>query len=548
MAAWRSGDEVMVTKIRPSGWFANPLRMAVPNHSFSMNPSLAHAGSGRAVVVCQATPDPPPWDDPTFGVFAALVRSDLTVGGAIVELGGTRPAGETRTDPRIASGWRPGECLVVWSGPTIMGQHLSVTPTGSVALVGAPFRLVPSSPYGRHPWGPTVAWDPLSQYYHVVWAAMGDDWEWLILGTRVRARQPRPHPWHRETAWVRSVGDEVYTPALDFATRRLGGYRSAGALSWERQKHAAETDQDVYGSPLPTTGGRVAWNDYTGDSASDLAVYNTLSGKWYVKSLRPGGVSWNGRVWGNAGTTPVTGDYAGYDSWQCTRAVYERDTGKWYFSSTSGDWSSSWVWWGGRGMDPVPGVYGRHPYWDLAVYERDTGDWFILDSRFPGVPILYRANWGGPGTVPVPGDYDGDDVWDLAVYAGNTGRWYIRSLNPSLPAICMGKNWGGPGMVPVPGDYDGDGIWDLAMYHKGTGNWYIRRVDDGVPLICFGLNWGGALGDPVPGDYNGDGIYDLAVYERATGKWYILNRVSRVPIVFGLPWGSSSMDPVGVCR
>jgi hypothetical protein len=52
--------------------------------------------------------------------------------------------------------------------------------------------------------------------------------------------------------------------------------------------------------------------------------------------------------------------------------------------------------------------------------------------------------------------------------------------------------------------------------------------------------------DPVPGDYDGDGLWDLGLYERRTAKWYVRNLGSGPAIVFGLTWGSSAAEPVGV--
>ena len=66
-----------------------------------------------------------------------------------------------------------------------------------------------------------------------------------------------------------------------------------------------------------------------------LAVYETATGNWYIRSLGPVG-PYNppicfGQNWGNASTDPVSGDYDGDGSDDL--AVYQRIGGKWYIRS-----------------------------------------------------------------------------------------------------------------------------------------------------------------------------------------------------------------------
>jgi hypothetical protein len=82
---------------------------------------------------------------------------------------------------------------------------------------------------------------------------------------------------------------------------------------------------------------------------------------------------------------------------------------------------------------------------DLAVYHAATGYWFI--KRANGNVIVWGDFWGGAGMNPVPGDYDGDGRSDLAVFSPASGAWYIRSLNGSILAWAV--SWGGGSIRPV---------------------------------------------------------------------------------------------------
>ena len=74
---------------------------------------------------------------------------------------------------------------------------------------------------------------------------------------------------------------------------------------------------------------------------------------------------------------------------------------------------SSGVGWGQAGDTPVPGNYDGLGGDDVAVYR--NGLWYVKDQ--PPYPRI----WGVPDDVPVPGDYDGDGSDDIAVLASVDG-------------------------------------------------------------------------------------------------------------------------------
>ncbi len=190
---------------------------------------------------------------------------------------------------------------------------------------------------------------------------------------------------------------------------------------------------------LTSGGSAIDLFDYDGDGKTDLAIYRSNTGAWYI--LPSGGASPLGMGWGgDASDVPVTGDF-------------------------NGDGKS-----------------------DLAIYRTLTGAWYIYPSS-GGSP--YGTGWGGDSSdKPVPGDYDGDNKTDLAVYRASTGAWYIL---PSSGASPYGTGWGGdPNDKPVPGFYDDDNKIDLAVYRTSTGAWYILPSSGASP---YGVGWGGNSND-----------------------------------------------------
>jgi hypothetical protein len=191
--------------------------------------------------------------------------------------------------------------------------------------------------------------------------------------------------------------------------------------------------------------------DFNGDGVYDLAVYQRQTGNWYIRSLGPIGPSNPpisfGQNWGGAGLLPVSGDFNGDGIFDL--AVYQTSTGNWYIRSLgpigpSNPPISFGQNWGGPGLDPIPGDYDGDGVSDMAVYQRATGNWYIrslgpVGPAYP--PITFGQNWGDSSMVPVPGDYNGDGRDDLSVYQFTSGYWFIRSLGEGPPILFQFK-WG----------------------------------------------------------------------------------------------------------
>ena len=221
--------------------------------------------------------------------------------------------------------------------------------------------------------------------------------------------------------------------------------------------------------------------DYDGDGKSDVAVYRSTTGQWFINQSKSGALSTS---WGSPELLdlPVPGDYDGDNRKDV--AVFRRTSGEWLIRlSTTGQQKK--VHWGATGNDdaPVPGDYDGNGVTDIAVFRRSTGQWFVLFDN----QTTATWNWGSSGyvDVPVPADYDGDGTTDIGVFRQTTGTWvvHLSQTNGTRTAT-----WGAPalGDVPVPADYDGDGSADFVVFRSSTGEWHLSYAKGGSATFSWG--------------------------------------------------------------
>jgi cold shock CspA family protein len=243
------------------------------------------------------------------------------------------------------------------------------------------------------------------------------------------------------------------------------------------------------------------------DEKTDVAVYHSASGLWFIKPSSGAADYYVG--YGAPGYDPVFGDFDG--DGKTDIAVYHSASGLWFIKPSSGA-ADYYVGYGGTGYVPVPGDYDGDGKTDVAIYHQASGLWYVKKSSDG---YSFNVTYGGSGFDPVLGDFDGDGKTDFVVYHQASGLWYVmQSSNYGSYNV----TYGGTGYVPVAGDYDGDGKTDIAVYHSGSGLWFIKPSSSGAD---YSVGYGGTGYAPIPGDYDGDGKTDIAVYHSASGLWFI---------------------------
>jgi hypothetical protein len=341
----------------------------------------------------------------------------------------------------------------------------------------------------------------------------------------------------------RVVGTAVSADRIE-ATWSIFGYHSYvdAVGDWQYQQYAWQG-----GTLVAESGGPGLTSpelDYDGDGVSDLAVYEVVGGLglWSLQ-FTGGGAPITGRVFGDAASVPVRGDFNGDGSWDM--AVY-RSNGWWYVSTDLGFTGSAYPF-GDANSIPAPGDYDGDGITDLAVYQRlpgppfyQAGQWFIFSLAKGFLPSV---QWGDVGYIPAPADYDGDGTTDVAVYNPTTGVWYVLYSGGAAPAMFI---WGNSACDPLANDVDGDGSKEFTVYHYGSAtpaeaDWFMSSyLAPGIPFVPP-INFGDSTSTPVSGgDFDGDGRDDTVVYK--DGQWYIWN--SSLGTVSSPTLGSATARPI----
>ena len=254
--------------------------------------------------------------------------------------------------------------------------------------------------------------------------------------------------------------------------------------------------------------------DFDGDGKTDVSVYRTFEGIWYVNRSTNG---FTATQWGLEHDVLAPGDFDGdgITDLSVFRASNEVGVPDFYILNSSNS-TFSFVSFGDVLDIPIIEDYDGDGKADVAVYRWNTTSFYVLKSTggFQTVQVGMGVPTGN--STPVAGDFDGDGKADFTYTVSNPTsgiQWSIRKSTNNYNSQFFVFGLGTDEMVVA--DYDGDGADDMAVFRPSNGFWYIRRSSGGDSYIQFGAN-----GDvPAPGDFDGDGKADLAVFRH--GTWYL---------------------------
>ncbi len=306
----------------------------------------------------------------------------------------------------------------------------------------------------------------------------------------------------------------------------------------------------------PDTGWRRSvFADYDGDSKSDPALLNKISGVFRVYSSAGGYPPFNVNMTYDGLAPPATipydsvaGDYDG--NGKSEPAMYQQTSGM----NSIGLWRVYFSYsgyakiisrnFGGAGIKPLSGDYDRDGTNDFVVYQSSQPGWmaFLLSSYnyTPDIVVPLAED----GWIPVAGDYDGDGYTDPALYIPASGQFaaFLSSAGWNKTNLLdIGPDYGY--FIPVAGDYDGDGVFDPCLYNPGLGLMGALLSSDGqVRPWSFGAPPADCV--PVGGDYDGDGITDPMIYGESSGYWAVfLSSNTNTPLAVS-GWGGPGWVPV----
>ncbi len=246
---------------------------------------------------------------------------------------------------------------------------LAVLPAGgfhSEGLPGQPFNP-PGQPYSvQNTGGGSIDWT----------AAMASGQNAFILsktsGTLL--------PWQVDVVTVTVNADYPFTPGIDYPD----------TLQFNNVTNTQGNTGRAVDAIVIDTNQAILMVDFDGDGKTDITVYRTNTGAWYVHPS--GGGSPYGFGWGGDPTDkPVPGDYDG--DRKTDYAVYRTGTGAWYVYPSGGGSPYGFGWGGDPTDKPASGDYDGDGKTDAAIYRASTGGWYIIPSSTPGAP--YGIGWGG---------------------------------------------------------------------------------------------------------------------------------------------------------
>lgn len=268
-----------------------------------------------------------------------------------------------------------------------------------------------------------------------------------------------------------------------------------------------------------------AYNDFDGDSRTDLTVYRNSNNTFYSLGSLTGNLV--EKQLGQPGdSVSLTVDFDGDGRSDFSTARYNAEVLWRIFKSSTGTLEETR--WGNSTLGDffAAADYDGDGAFDIAVFR--AGVWYIIESSTGTVRYDY---FGQAGDVPAPNDFDKDGKADLAVARSENGQrvWYVRrSSDDSYYSVQWGLS--SDAFFTGRADWDGDGAADISVIRSESGQrvFYILRSSDLQMQI---IRWGLSSDVVKLGDYDGDGKTDAAVTRAVSGQrvFYILQSSTGEP-------------------
>jgi hypothetical protein len=196
---------------------------------------------------------------------------------------------------------------------------------------------------------------------------------------------------------------------------------------------------------------------------------------------------------------------------------------------------------GNAGWTPVVGDWDGNGTATLGVFNPNNGQGqsvFYLSNRTDYSYHDTLVTFGLPGDKPVAGDWDGNGTVTIGVYRPSEYTFYLRNTNTTGPADLTVTFSAYSGETPVAGDWDGDGVDTVGMHNSANATFYLRNTNTSGPLnVSVGF---GNIGDiPVVGDWDGDGKTTVGSFTGPSATFSLRNTNTTGPADMAFQFGTA---------